>query len=118
MNWQTLRQRWQTPTVVREIKEDLIVINLEHAALHRYVQPGRTFDLNQPPTHISHPMSVTSRLAAALLCGASMLLLSAASPAFALDADAAQALAKKSNCTKYHSRCAKPDRPLSLEFVG
>jgi cytochrome c len=53
----------------------------------------------------------------AALAGLAALLL-AASPAAALDAEAAQALAKKSNCGKCHSVSAKKEGPPYKETAA
>jgi len=55
-----------------------------------------------------------------LVCfaGAAAALLLAAGPAAALDADAAQALAKKSNCMKCHSISAKKEGPSFKETAA
>jgi cytochrome c len=50
-------------------------------------------------------------LTTTLMSGLAGALLIATAPAFALDADAAQALAKKSNCTKCHSVDKKKEGP-------
>lgn len=57
-------------------------------------------------------------LIGALLTGSAGLLLAATTPSFALDADAAQALAKKSNCTKCHSVSAKKEGPPYKETAA
>lgn len=57
-------------------------------------------------------------LTRALSIGSAALLLAATTPSFALDADAAQALAKKSNCTKCHSVSAKKEGPPYKETAA
>jgi cytochrome c len=57
-------------------------------------------------------------LTRALLTGSATLLLALTTPSFALDADAAQALAKKSNCTKCHSVSAKKEGPPYKETAA
>src|SRR5213595_2101622 len=49
---------------------------------------------------------------------AAVLALSAVFPVHAVDADAAQALAKKSNCMKCHSVTAKKDGPAFKETAA
>jgi len=53
-----------------------------------------------------------------LMTGAAALLLVAALPSFAVDEDAAMALAKKSNCTKCHSVDKKKDGPSFKETAA
>jgi cytochrome c len=53
-----------------------------------------------------------------LASGLAALLLGAAAPSFAVDADAAQALAKKSNCMKCHSVSAKKEGPSFKETAA
>ena len=62
-------------------------------------------------------MTRTIALKGAMWAGIAGLVL-AATPAFALDADAAQALAKKSNCTKCHSVSAKKEGPPYKETAA
>ena len=50
-----------------------------------------------------------------LLSGVAALLLSAAAPSWAVDDDAAQALAKKNNCTKCHAVDKKKEGPSYKE---
>jgi cytochrome c len=57
-------------------------------------------------------------LTRALLSSSIALLMAATTPSFALDADAAQALAKKSNCTKCHSVSAKKEGPPYKETAA
>lgn len=54
----------------------------------------------------------------ALTVALTALWLAAASPAFGLDADAAQALAKKSNCMKCHSVDKKKEGPAFKETAA
>ena len=60
-------------------------------------------------------MSLRASLSSALVAAIAATLLGAAAPANAIDADAAQALAKKSNCMKCHSVTAKKDGPAFKE---
>ena len=62
-------------------------------------------------------MTRTIALRGSLWAGIASLVL-AATPAFALDTDAAQALAKKSNCTKCHSVSAKKEGPPYKETAA
>ena len=62
-------------------------------------------------------MKRTNALKGVLWAGIASLVL-AATPALALDADAAQALAKKSNCTKCHSVSAKKEGPPYKETAA
>ena len=62
-------------------------------------------------------MTRTIALRGALWAGIASLVL-AATPAWALDADAALALAKKSNCTKCHSVSAKKEGPPYKETAA
>jgi cytochrome c len=59
-------------------------------------------------------MTRTSAVTGGLLA----LMLVASGPSFGLDADAAQALAKKSNCTKCHSVSAKKEGPPYKETAA
>ena len=72
----------------------------------------------QPSTNTSIPMKVTPVITSPLLCSAFALLLGAVQPAFAVDEDAALALAKKSNCTKCHSVDKKKDGPSFKETAA
>lgn len=63
-------------------------------------------------------MTRTIVLRRALWAGLATALLAASAPAFALDADAAQALAKKSNCTKCHAVSAKKEGPPYKETAA
>ena len=60
-------------------------------------------------------MSSSASLTGAFVAAIAATLLGAAAPANAIDADAAQALAKKSNCMKCHSVTAKKDGPAFKE---
>ena len=62
-------------------------------------------------------MTRTIAIGGAFWAGIASLVL-AATPALALDADAAQALAKKSNCTKCHSVSAKKEGPPYKETAA
>lgn len=62
-------------------------------------------------------MTRTIALRGACWAGITSLVL-AATPALALDADAAQALAKKSSCTKCHSVSAKKEGPPYKETAA
>ncbi|HEY2926065.1 c-type cytochrome [Piscinibacter sp.] len=53
-----------------------------------------------------------------LASGIAALLIGTAAPSFAVDADAAQALAKKSNCMKCHSVSAKKEGPSFKETAA
>jgi cytochrome c len=57
-------------------------------------------------------------LTSMLMTGAAALLVGAAMPSFAVDEDAATALAKKSNCTKCHSVDKKKDGPSFKETAA
>ncbi|MDH3459840.1 MAG: c-type cytochrome [Burkholderiaceae bacterium] len=57
-------------------------------------------------------------MTAALVTGISALVLGAAAPCFAVDVDAAKALAKKSNCTKCHAVDKKKDGPSFKETAA
>ncbi len=63
-------------------------------------------------------MTRKTELTTMLVTGAAALLLGAAMPAFAVDEDAATALAKKSNCTKCHSVDKKKDGPSFKETAA
>lgn len=63
-------------------------------------------------------MTRTSKLTTALMTGLAAALLVATTPSLALDTDAAQALAKKSNCTKCHSVAAKKEGPPYKETAA
>lgn len=63
-------------------------------------------------------MKTTSSRHVALMFGLTTLLLGAAAPGFAVDADAAQALAKKSNCMKCHAIAAKKEGPPFKETAA
>ena len=63
-------------------------------------------------------MKVNSFFTTALVSGIAALLLGAAAPSFAVDEDAAQALSKKSNCTKCHSVDKKKDGPSFKETAA
>ena len=60
-------------------------------------------------------MRSSASLSSALVAAIAATLLGAAAPASAIDADAAQALAKKSNCMQCHSVSAKKDGPAFKE---
>lgn len=60
---------------------------------------------------------MTLKTLAAVVASAAALL-AGASPAFAADAAAAEALAKKSNCMKCHSVSAKKDGPSFKETAA
>jgi cytochrome c len=62
-------------------------------------------------------MTRTVALRGGLWAGIASLAL-IGTPAFALDADAAQALAKKSNCTKCHAVSAKKEGPPYKETAA
>ena len=63
-------------------------------------------------------MTVQSTLRFAMASGVAVLLLGVASPSFAVDEDAAQALAKKDKCTKCHSVDKKKDGPSFKETAA
>ena len=63
-------------------------------------------------------MNTTSIPLRTLLSGVAALLLGAAAPSWALDDDAAQALAKKSNCTKCHAVDKKKEGPSFKETAA
>lgn len=63
-------------------------------------------------------MKFQASLTTALMTGVAAALLGAALPAAAQDADAAQALAKKSNCMKCHSISAKKEGPPFKETAA
>ena len=63
-------------------------------------------------------MKTSSFLSRGLVSGVAVLLLGVAAPSFAVDEDAAQALAKKSNCTKCHSVDKKKDGPSFKETAA
>jgi cytochrome c len=63
-------------------------------------------------------MTANSSITTVLASGIAALLLGAAMPVFAVDADAAQALAKKSNCMKCHSVSAKKEGPPFKETAA
>ena len=63
-------------------------------------------------------MPKVSTLTTTLVSGLAGALLIATAPSFALDADAAQALAKKSNCTKCHSVDKKKEGPPYKETAA
>jgi cytochrome c len=73
---------------------------------------------NDQPTIEAISMTRKTALTTALMTGAAALLLGAALPAFAVDEDAAMALAKKSNCTKCHSVDKKKDGPSFKETAA
>jgi len=56
-------------------------------------------------------MITKTELTNALMTGIAAGLLATTAPSFAVDADAAQALAKKSNCTKCHAVDKKKEGP-------
>ena len=60
----------------------------------------------------------TRSFTSALLSGIAAVLLGAAAPCFAVDAEAAQALARKSNCMKCHSVAAKKEGPSFKETAA
>jgi len=59
-----------------------------------------------------------TKLTSALMTGIAAGLLAATAPSFAVDADAAQALAKKSNCTKCHAVDKKKEGPPYKETAA
>jgi cytochrome c len=59
-----------------------------------------------------------SGLTNVLMTGVAAMLLGAAMPSFAVDEDAAMALAKKSNCTKCHAVDKKKDGPSFKETAA
>ncbi len=63
-------------------------------------------------------MTRKTELTSMLMAGAAALLVGAAVPSFALDEDAAMALAKKSNCTKCHAVDKKKDGPSFKETAA
>lgn len=63
-------------------------------------------------------MKADSSITTALVSGIAALVLGAAAPCFAIDIDAAQALAKKSNCMKCHSVSAKKEGPPFKETAA
>ena len=63
-------------------------------------------------------MNTTSILLRTLLSGVAALLLGAATPSWAADDDAAQALAKKNNCTKCHAVDKKKEGPAYKETAA
>ena len=63
-------------------------------------------------------MTRTIVLRRALWAGLATALLAASATAFALDADAAQALAKKSKCTTCHAVSAKKEGPPYKETAA
>jgi cytochrome c len=63
-------------------------------------------------------MTTRTRSMSVLMTALSAALLSASAASYALDADAAQALAKKSNCTKCHAVSAKKEGPPYKETAA
>ena len=63
-------------------------------------------------------MNTKSILLRTLLSAVAALLLSAAAPSWAVDDDAAQALAKKNNCTKCHAVDKKKEGPSYKETAA
>lgn len=63
-------------------------------------------------------MKFQASITTALMSGIAAVLLGAALPAAAQDAEAAQALAKKSNCMKCHSISAKKEGPPFKETAA
>jgi cytochrome c len=63
-------------------------------------------------------MKATTSITTLLASGIAALLLGTAAPSFAVDADAAQALARKSNCMKCHSVSAKKEGPSFKETAA
>jgi cytochrome c len=63
-------------------------------------------------------MTRKTHLTSAVMTGVAALLLGAAMPSFAVDEDAAMALAKKSNCLKCHAVDKKKDGPSFKETAA
>ena len=63
-------------------------------------------------------MNIKNTLQTALFSSMSVLALAAAGPAFSVDEDAAEALAKASKCTKCHSPTKKKDGPAYKETAA
>lgn len=63
-------------------------------------------------------MNIKNTLQTALFSGIAVLALGATGPAFSVDEDAAEALAKASKCTKCHSATKKKDGPPYKETAA